>query len=128
MLPEHHRVLDDESCPVSDRFLGELYQSNLHAIDQLTAKMDPVGKAALAMYCYRRAHLASVGLAIAATCEEDDLARFGGRAGELLFARSREAPPPPRPRPYFANRPKITLASGALLNVGSFDDDQVKAS
>jgi hypothetical protein len=128
MFPDPHRVLGDESCPVSDQLLGELYRANLRAIDQLTATMDRVGRAALAMYCYRRAHLASVGIAIAATCEEDDLGRFGGQAGELLFARSREAPQPPRPHPHFANRPKITLASGALLNMGSFEDDEVEAS
>jgi hypothetical protein len=80
------------------------------------------------MYCYRRAHLAPVGLAIAATCEEDDLARLAGHAGELLFARSREAPQLPRLRPHIAARPKITLASGALLKVGPFEDDEVETS
>lgn len=72
-MPAHNPVFDDEICPVSDRFLAELYQSSSRAIDPLIATMEPLGRAALAMYCYRRAHLASVGLAIAATCEEDDL-------------------------------------------------------
>jgi hypothetical protein len=42
-----------------------------------------------------RAHLASIGLAIAATCEKDDLTWLGGTAGAVLFERSREAPKSP---------------------------------
>jgi hypothetical protein len=127
-LPAHNPVFDDEICPVSDRFLAELYRSSSRAIDPLIATMEPLGRAALAMYCYRRAHLASVGLAIAATCEEDDLSRLAGHPGELLFARSREAPQLPLRQPHVAARPKITLASGTLLNMGSFEDDEVEAS
>ena len=48
--------------------------------------------ALLGVFCYRRAHLASIGLAIAATCAEDDLTSLGGNAGTMLFERSRKAP------------------------------------
>ena len=66
------------------------------------------------MYCYRRAHLASIGLAIAATCEEDDLTAFGGNAGAVLFERSREAPPSSSADSRANGRRKITLATEPL--------------
>jgi len=48
----------------------------------LCSKMfPPRTRAMLAVYCYRRAHLASIGLAIAASCDEDDLAEHGGNLG-----------------------------------------------
>jgi hypothetical protein len=66
----------------------------------------------LALYCYRRAHLQSIGLAIAATCEEADLAWLGA-AGTVLFSRSREAPVKAIAI-YNAARRTVTLATGPL--------------
>ena len=91
MLPGHHAILDDESCPVGDQMLGEMYRASAHGLNDLIATVSPEARAFLAVYCYRRAHLVSVGLAIAATCEEDDLSFAGGNAGAVLFERSREA-------------------------------------
>ena len=92
MLPEHHIVHEDEPCPVTDQTLGEMYRASAHGLNELIATVPPTARALLAVYCYRRAHLASIGLAIAATCEKDDLTAFGGNAGATLFERSREAP------------------------------------
>jgi hypothetical protein len=91
MLPEHHAILDNESCPVSDQMLGEIYRASAHGLNGLIATVSSEARALLAVYCYRRAHLVSVGLAIAATCEKDDLSFAGGNAGAMLFDRSREA-------------------------------------
>jgi hypothetical protein len=91
MLTEHHTVLDDESCPVGDQMLGELYRASAHGLNDLIATVSPEARASLAVYCYRRAHFVSVGLAIASTCEKDDLSFAGGNAGAVLFERSREA-------------------------------------
>ncbi len=126
MLPEHQRVLDDEICPVPDQLLGELYRSSSRGVDVLIAGVDPGVRAKLATYCYRRAHFTSIGLAIAATCKEEDLSHWAGRAGEALFARSREAPQASHPRPHNAARPKITLATGALRTMRGFEDDWVE--
>ena len=52
----------------------------------------PNTRALLAVYCYRRAHLAPLGLAIAASCHEDDLAEHGGNLGSDLFEKSRKSP------------------------------------
>jgi hypothetical protein len=53
-------------------------------------------------------------LAIAATCDKDDLADWGGNAGAVLFERSREAPPPLPNNSHANGRRKITLATGLL--------------
>jgi hypothetical protein len=81
MLPEHRVLLEDEPCPVTDQMLGELYRASAHGLNELIATVSPTARALLAVYCYRRAHLASIGLAIAATCEKDDLTSLGGNAG-----------------------------------------------
>ena len=110
MLPEHRVLLEDEPCPVSDEMLGEMYRTSAHGLHELIATVPPTARALLAVYCYRRAHLASIGLAIAATCEKDDLSSFGGNAGAVLFERSREAPLSPSAETHASGRKKITLA------------------
>jgi hypothetical protein len=126
MLPER-RMFEDEVCPVSDEVLGEMYRASSHGLNELIASVPPAVRGMLAMYCYRRAHLASVGLAIAATCDEEDLTRYGGNAGAVLFAKSREAPEAPRLAPNLAGRRRITLASGALRNMVPEEVDDVEA-
>jgi hypothetical protein len=91
MLPEHRALLEDEVCPVPDEMLGAMYRASAHGLNELIDTVPPTTRALLAVYCYRRAHLASIGLAIAATCDKEDLAWFGGNAGAVLFERSQEA-------------------------------------
>jgi hypothetical protein len=110
MLPEHRILLEDEPCPVSDETLGEMYRASSHGLHKLVETIPPTTRALLAVYCYRRAHLASIGLAIAATCEKDDLGSFGGNAGAVLFERSREAPVSSSASTHAPQRKKITLA------------------
>ena len=117
MLPERLRF-EEDPCPVSDRVLGELYRSSSHGLGELIASLSPHARAELALYCYRRAHLNSIGLAIAASCDEDDLSRSGGYAGVMLFAKSREAPEAPQP-----GRRTITLARGPLRQMCPIDDE-----
>jgi hypothetical protein len=111
MMPEPHMPLEDESCPVADQMLGEMYRASAHGLNELIATVSPAARAPLAVYCYRRGHLASIGLAIAATCEKDDLTSLGGNAGAVLFERSREAPPASPTDARANGRRKITLAS-----------------
>jgi hypothetical protein len=114
MLPEIRVLLEDEPCPVLDETLGEMYRASAHGLSQIITTISPTARVLLAMYCYRRAHLASIGLAIAATCERDDLTSFGGNAGAALFERSREAPQPSPADARVNGRRKITLAAGPL--------------
>jgi hypothetical protein len=121
MLADQY-MLDDEVCPVREELLGELYRASKLGLPILVATVPPNVRAMLALFCYHRSHLHMLGLAIAASCEEDDLVRSGGRVGATLFARSREAPPPPLAS-HNANRRKVTLASGPLRSIAPFDDE-----
>ena len=112
MLPERRALLEDEPCSVSDEILGKMYRASAHELNELIATVSPTAKVLLAVYCYRRAHLASIGLAIAATCDKDDLETWGGNAGAILFERSRKAPQPSPSRAHATDRKKITLATG----------------
>src|SRR3984893_18161405 len=113
---------DDDVCPVRDELLGQLYSASTLGLHDLVATVPPTIRAMLALFCYHRSHLHSMGLSIAASCDEDDLVRFGGRVGATLFARSREAPPPPPLASHNANRRKITLASGTLRHMPPLAD------
>lgn len=125
MLPER-RMFEDEVCPVSDEVLGEMYRASAHGLNELIASVPSSVRGMLAVYCYRRAHLASLALAIAATCDEDDLARHGGNAGSVLFVKSREAPEAPRVPASQSGRRKITLASGTLRNMMPMEEQDVE--
>ena len=114
---------DDDVCPVRDELLGELCRANDLFIPGFVYSLAPDIRASLALFCYRRAHLRSMGLAIAASCNEDDLARQGGNVGAFLFARSREESVPRR----VAER-KVTLATSVLRVFASDDEPAPKAA
>jgi hypothetical protein len=118
-MPELHMPLEDELCPVADQMLGEMYRASAHGLNELIATVSPAARALLAVYCYRRAHLVSIGLAIATTCEKDALTSVGGRAGAALFERSREALTDARVN----GRRKITLAAGLLREFGPLEEE-----
>ncbi len=115
--------LAEENCPVGDQMLGDLYRSHERGLADLVATVTPDVRATLALFCYRRGHLHSMGLAIAASCTEEELETAGGRVGTALFALSRAAPQPAPVSPHMSNRRKITLASGPLRALPPLDDD-----
>jgi hypothetical protein len=114
---------DEESCPVCDDLLGQLYAASKLGLPALVATVPPEIRAMLALFCYRRSHLHTLGLAIAAACHEDDLVRTAGKLGAVMFARSKE---PPQSEPIDPHRPprrKITLSTGPLRTMPPIDDD-----
>ena len=104
----------DDSCPVHLDFLGRLYRASSDGLDELIVTVPAESRARLALYCYRRAHLQSIGMAIAASCEKFDLENVGGRAGLMLFEEAREAPSQEKASPHLVGRRKVTLSSGIL--------------
>ena len=122
MLPIRSDIPREEHCPVPEDFLGQLYRSSPHGLSELVAAVPAETRAMLALYCYRRAHLQSIGLAIAASCEESDLEASGGNAGKALFEKAREAPYE-APRSHYFERRNITLSQDKLREFAQDEDD-----
>jgi len=113
-------ALDEEPCPISTDTLGAMYRSSPEGLTELISSIPPAVRGMLAVYCYRRSHLASIGLAVAATCTEDDLTRTGGNAGAMLYQASRATARAAGPA---LSRRKITLATGMLRTMTPLDED-----
>lgn len=105
-------LLNEETCPVPESLLGQLYRVTPQGLPALIDAVPANTRAMLAVYCYRRSHLAPLGVAIAASCEEDDLAEHGGNLGSDLFAKSRKGPKVAEALP--SQRKKITLSTGPI--------------
>jgi len=69
-------------------------------------------RAMLAVYCSRRTHLATLGLAIASTCERNELIKSGGQLGAVIFVQSRQAL-----HVVPEKRRKVTLSSGSCFSL-----------
>jgi hypothetical protein len=123
-MTELLRPLSDELCPIPEPMLGEMYRASPHGLAELIATVPPHLRARLALYCFRRAHLASIGLAIAATCEKDDLTSVGGNAGAALFERSRESRRPSLAEVSAASARKISLSTGPLCSLSFVDEEK----
>jgi hypothetical protein len=120
-MPSSRCELADDVCPVRDELLGELYRANDLFVPGFVSTLAPDIRASLALFCYRRSHLHSIGLGIAASCDKDNLVWAGGSVGAFVFACSREASPR-EVQSARADRRKITLATG-VLRIFADDDD-----
>ena len=75
---------DLETCPVSDDLLRRLLSTTVNAVAELGNQLPEQQRAALAVYCYRRAHFRRVGLALAGLCSRQALVTEAGHAGDLI--------------------------------------------
>jgi hypothetical protein len=115
---------DSDTCPVRDELLGEMYRASEHGLPMLVESVSPQVRAMLALFCYRRSHLHSLALSIAASCNERDLVNIGGRVGSTLYALSREAPASRvAPSTSYGGRKPITLSTKPLSTFAPFDDE-----
>lgn len=91
--------------------LDRLYGAALSQVGDIVANLGESERAKLAVFCYGRAHLNTIGLAVAAHCSLDHLVAASGSsvAGRTLHTQSRELPTP-APKTY-ASRRSVTLAS-----------------
>ena len=83
-------AFENDFCPVRDELLGQMYRANANGLPVLVDSVSSDVRAMLALFCYRRSHLHSLALAIAASCTERELIQLGGRVGSTLYALSRE--------------------------------------
>ena len=116
MQPGRQQIPQEEACPVPENLLGMLYRANSHGLDSLIATVPARTRAMLALYCHRRAHLQSIGLAVAASCELHDLEEIGGHAGRALFEKAREVPEEVRTT-HYVGRKKVSLSRGNIMQV-----------
>ena len=101
--------INEEPCPVADDVIGQLYRSHPQGLADIIETVPSDARAALALYCFRRAHLNSIGLAIAASCDQH-LFRQSGTAGADLFAKSR-SPDVVAKEGFYSQRRKVTVAT-----------------
>ena len=117
-----HAALKIATSPATDRddyaamsnALARLYRAAANTAADAVATLSASERAKLAVYCYGRAHLNTVGLAIAAQCDLDQLiaASQSPAAGRALFAQSRDATMQTE-KPAYGRRATITLATSA---------------
>jgi len=78
----------------------------------------------LALFCYRRSHLHSLALSIAASCSERELIEFGGRVGSTLYALSRQTPATrSTASSSYGGRKPITLSTKPLSTFSPVEDE-----
>jgi hypothetical protein len=116
-------AFENDFCPVGDELLGEMYRANEHGLPQLVASVSSDVRAMLALFCYRRSHLHSLALSIAASCSERELIQLGGRVGSTLYALSREPATRIAPSSSYGNRKPITLSTKPLSTFAPVDDE-----
>jgi hypothetical protein len=119
---------ENDFCPVRDELLGEMYRASEQGLPMLVESVSSDVRAMLALFCYRRSHLYSLALSIAASCSERDLIQLGGRVGSTLYALSREPAARSAPTSSYGNRKPITLSTkplSALAPIEDLDDEDV---
>jgi hypothetical protein len=63
-------AFENDFCPVQDDLLGQMYRANENGLPLLVESVSSDVRAMLALFCYRRSHLHSLALSIAASCDE----------------------------------------------------------
>jgi hypothetical protein len=113
-------AFENDFCPVRDELLGQMYRANAGGLPVLVDSVSSDVRAMLALFCYRRSHLHSLALAIAASCTERELIQLGGRVGSTLYALSRE---PARAAQPSGSRKPITLSTKPLSTFAAIVDE-----
>ena len=116
-------AFENDFCPVRDELLGDMYRANANGLPLLVESVSSEVRAMLALFCYRRSHLHSLALAIAASCTERDLIQLGGRVGTTLYALSREPTARSAPSSSYGNRKPITLSTKPLSTFVPIEDE-----
>jgi hypothetical protein len=116
-------AFENDFCPVRDELLGEMYRANENGLPRLVESVSAEVRAMLALFCYRRSHLHSLALSIAASCSERDLIQLGGRVGSTLYALSREPAARAAPSSAYGHRKPITLSTKPLSTFSPIEDE-----
>src|SRR3979409_1676769 len=114
---------ENDFCPVRDELLGEMYRANENGLPRLVESVTSDVRAMLALFCYRRSHLHSLALSIAASCSERERIELGGRVGSTLYTLSRESLTTRSvASSSYGNRKPITLSTKPLSTFSTVED------
>lgn len=91
MLAPKLVVLNETPCPVDEKSLTQYNSQSPKDTIAIAAKLPPMQRARLSQFCYSKAHLHSLALHIASTCDQRTLEEVFGRAGKIVFDQSRDA-------------------------------------
>src|ERR1700685_1301739 len=116
-------AFENDFCPVRDELLGEMYRASENGLPKLVDSVTSDVRAMLALFCYRRSHLHSLAIAIAASCSERELIQLGGRVAPTLYALSREPAARAAPSSSYGNRKPITLSTKPLSTFLPIEDE-----
>ena len=116
-------AFENDFCPVRDELLGEMYRANENGLPKLVESVSSEVRAMLALFCYRRSHLYSLALSIAASCTERELIQWGGRVGSTLYSLSREPAARSAPSSAYGHRKPITLSTKPLSAIAPIEDE-----
>jgi hypothetical protein len=116
-------AFENDFCPVREELLGEMYRANENGLPQLVESVSSEVRAMLALFCYRRSHLHSLALSIAASCSERELIHLGGRVGSTLYALSRQPAGRSVSSLSLGNRKPITLSTKPLSTFSPVEDE-----
>jgi hypothetical protein len=116
-------AFENDFCPVRDDLLGEMYRASENGLPKLVESVSSDVRVMLALFCYRRSHLHSLALSIAASCSERELIELGGRVGSTLYALSREPAARSAPSSSYGNRKPITLSTKPLSTFSPIADE-----
>ena len=116
-------AFENDFCPVRDELLGEMYRANANGLPLLVETVSSDARAMLALFCYRRSHLHTLALSIAASCTERELIHFGGRVGSTLYALSREPAARTAASSSHGGRKPITLSTKPLSTFKPIEDE-----
>ena len=118
------QAFENDFCPVQEDLLGAMYRASENGLPQLVESVSSDVRAMLALFCYRRSHLHSLALSIAASCDERELVQLGGRVGSTLYALSRETQATrPAPSSSYGNRKPITLSTKPLSTYSPAEEE-----
>jgi hypothetical protein len=115
----------DEICPISEQLLFSLYDAVKRGLPVPVSDIPRERLSSVALFCYRRSHLEEAALAVAATCDEEDLVEAGGPLGHTLFLKSRNFASPANDSPL-SNLKALMISLGASQKTEG-DDDETEA-
>ena len=112
----------EEICPISEQLLFSLYDAAKRGLPVPVAEVPPERRSSVALFCYRRSHLEGAALAVAATCDEEDLVHTGGPLGRTLFLKSRNVSSAAKNNSF--NSLSALALSIASMQRGDADDEK----